>query len=86
MPCLEAGKFNYTIILASEIAIVGWMNATITHSHNEQVIPLHLHNDTKAHNILTWSVHSKLVTVISRIRAWAKLEQISHTSDQVNSR
>ena len=85
MHCLEAGKFNYTVILASEIAIVGWMNATITLSHNEQVIPLHLQNDIKAH-ILAWSVHSKLVTVISRIQDWAKLEQISHTSDQVNSR
>ena len=85
MPYLEAGKFNYTIILASEIAYVGWMNVTIYLSHNEQVIPLHLQNDIKAH-ILTWSVHSKLVTVISGIQDWATLEHISHTSDQVNSR
>ena len=48
-------------------------------SHNEQVIPLHLQNDIKAH-ILAWSVHSKLVTAINRIQDWAKLEQISHTS------
>ena len=60
------------------------MNATITLSHNEQVITLHLQNDIKAH-ILAWSVHSKLVTAINRIQNWAKLEQISHTSDQVNS-
>ena len=70
MPCLEAGKFNYTIILASEIAIVGWMNATITLSHNEQVTPLHLQNNINAHIL----------------QDWAELEQISHTSDQVNSR
>ena len=66
MSCLEAGKFNYTIILASEMDIVERMNATITLSHNEQVIPLYLQNDIKAH-ILAWSVHSKLVTVVSRI-------------------
>ena len=85
MPCLKVGKFNYTIILASEISFVGWMNVTISLSHNEQVIPVHLLNDIKAH-ILAWSVHSKLVTVVSRIQDWAKLEQITHTSDQVNSR
>ena len=61
------------------------MNVTIYLSHNEQMIPLHLQNDIKAHK-LAWSVHSKFEAAISRIEDWAKLEQISHTSDQVNSR
>ena len=66
MSCLEAGKFNYTIISASEIAIVGRMNATITLFHNEQVIPLHLQNDIKAH-VLVWSVHSKLHVIVNEL-------------------